>query len=119
MLKIISLPKIANMNKALICASLLGSVLFFAQEENSLKSKNIDEVVISGIYYQRYKQNEVSGSLRLLTPNIELPQNVQSKSSHILADQTTLNMSESIVRNISGTRRIGHLDNVYSNVILE
>lgn len=106
------------MNKALICASLLGSVLFFAQEKDSLKSKNIDEVVISGKYYQKYKLNEVSGSLRLQTPIIELPQNVQSISSQILADQITLNMSEGIVRNVSGARKVEHWDNVYSNVFM-
>lgn len=106
------------MNKALVCASLLGSVLFFAQEKDSLKSKNIDEVVISGKYYQKYKLNEVSGSLRLQTPIIELPQNVQSISSQILADQITLNMSEGIVRNVSGTRKVEHWDNVYSNVFM-
>ncbi|MEH7890122.1 TonB-dependent siderophore receptor [Elizabethkingia meningoseptica] len=106
------------MKNALICASLLGSVLVFSQEKDSLKSKSIDEVVISGKYYQKYKLNEVSGSLRLQMPIIELPQNVQSISSKILSDQITLNMSEGIVRNVSGARKVEHWDNVYSNVFM-
>ena len=56
--------------------------------------------------------------LRLQTPIIELPQNVQSISSQILAYQVTLNMSEGIVRNVSGARKVEHWDNVYSNVFM-
>ncbi|MFP3592181.1 TonB-dependent siderophore receptor [Chryseobacterium sp. SIMBA_038] len=105
------------MKNVLICASLLGSMLTFAQKD-STKSKDIEEVVVKGKYYQKYKLNEVSGSLRLQTPIMELPQNVQSISSQVLADQITLNMSEGIVRNVSGARKVEHWDNVYSNVFM-
>lgn len=106
------------MKNVLICASLLGSILVFSQEKDTIKSNDIEEVVVNGRYYQKYKLNEVSGSLRLQTPLIELPQNVQSISGQVLADQITLNMSEGIVRNVSGARKVEHWDNVYSNVFM-
>lgn len=106
------------MKKITIGAALLTSLLSFAQEKDTIKSNDIDEVVVKGRYYQKYKLNEVSGSLRLQTPLIELPQNVQSISGQVLADQITLNMSEGIVRNVSGARKVEHWDNVYSNVFM-
>ncbi|MBB6371183.1 TonB-dependent siderophore receptor [Chryseobacterium shigense] len=106
------------MKNVLICASMLGSILSYAQEKDTTKSNDIEEVVVNGRYYQKYKLNEVSGSLRLQTPLIELPQNVQSISGQVLADQITLNMSEGIVRNVSGARKVEHWDNVYSNVFM-
>jgi len=106
------------MKNVLICASLLASILVFSQEKDTIKSNDIEEVVVNGRYYQKYKLNEVSGSLRLQTPLIELPQNVQSISGQVLADQITLNMSEGIVRNVSGARKVEHWDNVYSNVFM-
>ncbi|MDH6251508.1 iron complex outermembrane receptor protein [Chryseobacterium sp. H1D6B] len=106
------------MKKAIIGASLLSTITTFAQVKDSTKSKDIEEVVVHGKYYQKYKLNEVSGSLRLQTPILELPQNVQSISSQILTDQIALNMSEGIVRNVSGARKVEHWDNVYSNVFM-
>ncbi|MBL1221484.1 TonB-dependent siderophore receptor [Chryseobacterium sp. L7] len=106
------------MKKITIGAALLTSLLTFAQEKDTIKSNDIEEVVVNGRYYQKYKLNEVSGSLRLQTPLIELPQNVQSISGQVLADQITLNMSEGIVRNVSGARKVEHWDNVYSNVFM-
>lgn len=109
---------ILAMKKVIVSAVVLVSTFAYAQENDSIKSSNIDEVVVNGKYYQKYKLNEVSGSLRLQTPILELPQNVQSISSQVLADQITLNMSEGIVRNVSGARKVEHWDNVYSNVFM-
>ncbi|WP_288444529.1 TonB-dependent siderophore receptor [uncultured Chryseobacterium sp.] len=106
------------MKNVLICASALGTMLVSAQKKDTIKSNDIEEVVVNGRYYQKYKLNEVSGSLRIQTPILELPQNVQSVSSQVLADQMTLNMSEGIVRNVSGARKVEHWDNVYSNVFM-
>ncbi|PQA90082.1 TonB-dependent siderophore receptor [Chryseobacterium shigense] len=106
------------MKNVLICASMLGSMLVLSQKKDTIKSNDIEEVVVNGRYYQKYKLNEVSGSLRLQTPLIELPQNVQSISGQVLNDQITLNMSEGIVRNVSGARKVEHWDNVYSNVFM-
>lgn len=106
------------MKNVLICASALGTMLVSAQKKDTIKSNDIEEVVVNGRYYQKYKLNEVSGSLRLQTPLIELPQNVQSISGQVLNDQITLNMSEGIVRNVSGARKVEHWDNVYSNVFM-
>ncbi|MCT2563631.1 TonB-dependent siderophore receptor [Chryseobacterium herbae] len=106
------------MKRITIGAALLTSILALAQEKDTIKSNDIEEVVVNGRYYQKYKLNEVSGSLRLQTPIIELPQNVQSISGQVLNDQITLNMSEGIVRNVSGARKVEHWDNVYSNVFM-
>lgn len=107
------------MKRITIGAALLTTMLSFAQEKkDTIKSNDIEEVVVNGRYYQKYKLNEVSGSLRIQTPILELPQNVQSISSQVLADQLTLNMSEGIVRNVSGARKVEHWDNVYSNVFM-
>lgn len=106
------------MKKITIGAALLTSMLALAQEKDTIKSNDIEEVIVNGRYYQKYKLNEVSGSLRLQTPLIELPQNVQSISGQVLNDQITLNMSEGIVRNVSGARKVEHWDNVYSNVFM-
>lgn len=111
-------PKILCMRKLILPVIALCGSLMYAQENDSIKSSNIDEVVIQGKYYQKYKLNEVSGSLRVQTPILELPQNVQSVSSQIIADQMALNMSEGIVRNVSGARKVEHWDNVYSNVFM-
>ena len=63
---------------------------FLRKKKDTIKSNDIEEVVVNGRYYQKYKLNEVSGSLRIQTPILELPQNVQSVSSQVLADQMTL-----------------------------
>jgi iron complex outermembrane receptor protein len=53
------------MKNVLICASALGTMLVSAQKKDTIKSNDIEEVVVNGRYYQKYKLNEVSGSLRI------------------------------------------------------
>ncbi len=107
------------MKKVVIPIVLFSAIYAHSQQKSdSVKSKEIEEVVIKGKYYQKYKLNEVSGSLRLDTPILELPQNVQSINGQIINDQLALNMSEGIVRNVSGARKVDHWDNLYSNVFM-
>ncbi|MGJ1447362.1 TonB-dependent siderophore receptor [Sphingobacterium spiritivorum] len=82
----------------------------------SSKSESIDEVSVYGRYYQQYKLDSISGSLRLKTPILELPQNIQIISADLMADQQVFDIVDGITRNISGATRQGHWDNQYANL---
>ncbi|MDN3695700.1 hypothetical protein QWZ06_27455 [Chryseobacterium tructae] len=53
------------MKKLTIGAALLTSMLSFAQEKDTIKSNNIEEVVVNGRYYKKYVEKQGSSSLRL------------------------------------------------------
>ena len=78
--------------------------------------ESIDEVTVYGKYYEHYKFDSISGSLRLKTPILELPQNIQVISSDLMADQQVFDIVDGITRNISGATRQGHWDNQYANI---
>lgn len=80
------------------------------------QSQAIDEVAVYGKYYEHYKFDSISGSLRLKTPILELPQNIQVISSDLMADQQVFDIVDGITRNISGATRQGHWDNQYANI---
>ncbi|MEI6950149.1 TonB-dependent receptor [Paraflavisolibacter sp. H34] len=64
----------------------------------------------------RYKADQVSGSLRLQTPLINVPQNIQVVQAQQLADQQVYDIVDGITRNVSGATRQGHWDNQYANI---
>ncbi|MBD1429866.1 TonB-dependent siderophore receptor [Sphingobacterium litopenaei] len=80
------------------------------------QNNSIDEVAVFGRYYQNYKLDSISGSLRLTTPILELPQNIQVISSDLMADQQVFDIVDGVTRNISGATRQGHWDNQYANL---
>ncbi|MGE8426460.1 MAG: TonB-dependent siderophore receptor [Sphingobacterium sp.] len=80
------------------------------------QSQAIDEVAVYGKYYEHYKFDSISGSLRLKTPILELPQNIQVISSDLMADQQVFDIVDGITRNVSGATRQGHWDNQYANI---
>lgn len=90
--------------------------LDLGQIKLSSKSESIDEVSVYGRYYQQYKLDSISGSLRLKTPILELPQNIQIISADLMADQQVFDIVDGITRNISGATRQGHWDNQYANL---
>ncbi|MBZ4188073.1 TonB-dependent receptor [Niabella beijingensis] len=75
----------------------------------------LEEVIIKS-NRNKYLNNEVSSSLRLQTPILELPQNIQVISSDIMADQQVFDIVDGITRNVSGVTRQGHWDNQYANL---
>lgn len=75
----------------------------------------LQEVVVNG-ERNKYKVDKVSGSLRLQTPILEVPQNIQVVSSTVLADQQVFDVVDGITRNVSGVTRTGHWDNQYANI---
>lgn len=76
-----------------------------------LKGSNteLDEVVV-GATRQEYKADKVSSSLRLETPILETPQNIQVITNKVLADQQITSMGMGLLRNISGATQLEHWD---------
>ncbi len=63
-----------------------------------------------------YKINGLSSSLRLQTPLLQVPQNIQVITNKTLKDQQIISMSDGVVRNVSGTVRLEHWADLYTNV---
>lgn len=81
--------------------------LNFELTENS---KELAEVVVTA-NPSKYVADYPSVSLRLKTPLLEVPQNIQIVTQQILKDQQIFDMLEGVTRNVSGTRRMEHWDN--------
>ncbi|NML20858.1 TonB-dependent receptor [Pseudoflavitalea sp. G-6-1-2] len=73
--------------------------------KDSIKFQLLDEVVFSNKYYKKYNVRNISSDLRLQSPLIEAPQNIQMVSGEVLRDQVVYNLIESVTRNVSGTMR--------------
>jgi len=84
------------MKKALLCASLLGSVLVFAQEKDSLKSKSINEVIIN-----TYIKKDSNYSNKMPLKGIENPQVYSSIDKTILENQGVYTVDDAF-KNITG-----------------
>lgn len=78
-------------------------------------SKDLNEVVISG-QNGGYTEKEVSTSLRLNTPILETPQNIQVVTKSMLKDQQVISMSDGLIRNVSGLVRMEHWGDMYTNI---
>ena len=78
-------------------------------------NKELEEVTIEA-GRNKYKTNTVSSTLRLKTPILEIPQNIQVISASLLADQQTFDIVDGITRNVSGASRVGHWDNQYAQI---
>ncbi|WP_420148832.1 TonB-dependent siderophore receptor [Spirosoma sp.] len=72
-------------------------------------SEALQEVTVEG--KNSYKTDIPSNSLRIKTPLIELPQNVQVVNRQLIADQQIFDMLEGVSRNVSGVTRQEHWDN--------
>ena len=79
----------------------------FTLEEDS---KGLKEVVVMANPSQ-YVTDYPSVSLRLKTPLLELPQNIQVVTKQVLDDQQIFDMLEGVTRNVSGATRVEHWDN--------
>ena len=79
----------------------------------SESQEDLDEVVITK---NKYKQNNPSLSLRLQTPVLEIPQNIQIVSGQTLKDQQITSMSDGVIRNVSGAVRSEHWGDLYTNI---
>lgn len=79
----------------------------FVLTENS---NELREVVVTS-NPARYVADYPSISLRLKTPLLEIPQNIQIVTKQTIQEQQIFDMLEGVTRNVSGTRRMEHWDN--------
>lgn len=63
-----------------------------------------------------YKDYLNSPTLRLTTPLLETPQNIQVVTNKVLADQQITSMSDGVLRNVSGATRLEHWGDLYTRV---
>lgn len=82
----------------------------------SESNAELDEIVILGS--RTYKTDDVSSSLRLGAPLIEVPQNIQTITGKMLADQQVISMSDNLIRNVSGAVRLEHWGDMYTNIMM-
>lgn len=78
-------------------------------------AQQLEEIVISGSA-ERYAADHVSSSLRLTTPLLETPQNIQVVTNEMLKDQQVISMSDGLIRNVSGAVRQEHWGDMYTNI---
>lgn len=78
--------------------------------ELSESQRELAEVVVTA-NPSKYVADYPSVSLRLKTPLLEIPQNVQIVTQQILKDQQIFDMLEGVTRNVSGATRMEHWDN--------
>ncbi len=104
------------MKNVLICASVLGSMLTFAQENDTIKSNDIEEVIVNGKYYKKYVEKEGSSSMRLDEELIKIPQNVSIITNRALEDQQVTTLGDGVLRNVAGAQRLEHWGDMYTRV---
>lgn len=79
-------------------------------------SQKLDEVIVSAS--KTYKDNSLSSSIRLMSPILETPQNIQVVTGKTLEDQQIISMSDGVLRNVSGATRIEHWGDMYTNITM-
>lgn len=79
--------------------------------------EELNEVIISQSK-NKYKADATSPSLRLNTPVMQLPQNIQIVSGQTLKDQQIISMSDGVIRNVSGAVRLEHWGDLYTNITM-
>ena len=82
-----------------------------------LTTRELGEVSVQGRYFRKYSPKEVSPTLRVSTPLLELSQNIQEVPKDILTDQQVLNINESVTRNVSGATRNNISDNFSPKIV--
>jgi len=80
-----------------------------------VSDKQLQEVIVKSSA-KNYKAGNASSSLRLQTPLLEVPQNIQVVTNKVLADQQVISMSDGLVRNVSGAVRAEHWGDMYTNI---
>ncbi|ANH80489.1 TonB-dependent receptor [Niabella ginsenosidivorans] len=75
-------------------------------------AQQLDEVLVSS----HRNTEHASVSLRLKTPLLETPQNIQVVDQSALAAQQVISMSDGVIRNVSGATRLEHWGDLYTNI---
>ncbi|KGB66358.1 TonB-dependent siderophore receptor [Ornithobacterium rhinotracheale] len=108
------------MKKVLLPIILIGGCVQFMnaqQKEDSIKVQKLKEVIVTGKYYKKnYTAKESSKSLRVETPILNQPQNVQIITHGALADQQILGIGDGLIRNVSGATKLEHWGDLYAHI---
>lgn len=104
------------MKRITIGATLLTSMLALAQEKDTIKSNDIEEVIVNGKYYKKYVEKQGSSSLRLDEDLIKIPQNISIITGRALEDQQVTTLSDGVLRNVAGAQRLEHWGDMYTRV---
>jgi iron complex outermembrane recepter protein len=94
-------------NKQITIEASKTSTVDFTMKENS---EELKEVVVTA-NPSKYITDYPSVSLRLKTPLLEVPQNIQVVTKQVIQDQQIFDMLEGVTRNVSGVTRMEHWDN--------
>ncbi len=84
--------------------------------ELEVDGKELEEIVVRAnpsLYVTDYP----SISLRLKTPILHIPQNIQIVSAQEIKDQQIFDMQEGVIRNVSGATRSEHWEN-YARIVM-
>jgi iron complex outermembrane receptor protein len=85
--------------------------------EMNLSRLQLQEVIVTSSKNQ-YNSKQLSSSLRLNEPLMEVSQNIQVVTSATLADQQVVSMSDGLIRNVSGAMRVEHWADMYTNIVM-
>lgn len=91
-----------------VTADQTTSVSQIVLEENYEK---LQEVIVYGSQDNSYTTDIPSKTLRINSPLVEIPQNIQVIPQEVIEDQQSIDMLESVSRNVSGVQMIEHWGN--------
>ncbi|WP_276503098.1 TonB-dependent receptor [Terrimonas pollutisoli] len=80
-----------------------------------VSDKQLQEVIVT-TGRRGYNSTRLSPSLRIQTPLLETPQNIQVISNKVLVDQQVVSMFDGVIRNVSGAMRLEHWGDLYTNI---
>ena len=108
----VSFAGLKSLEKSVVVAEGSTAVADFILVENE---RELEQVVVTS-HHNRYLNKNASGSLRITTPLLEVPQNIQVLSGEVLKDQQVISMSDGLIRNVSGLTRLEHWGDLYTNI---
>ncbi|WP_419869428.1 TonB-dependent siderophore receptor [Chryseobacterium sp. CT-SW4] len=103
------------MKKITLGIALLATTIVLAQTQDTINSKNIEEVIVNGKYYKKYVEKQGSSSLRLDEELIKIPQNISIITNRALEDQQVTTLGE-VLRNVAGAQRLEHWGDMYTRI---
>lgn len=91
------------MKRNLLFAAILCMAAGATAQE--IKKDTLTGITITSRYYRKYKLDHASNTLKIPPSLQELPQNIQEIDKSIILDQQSININESVTRNVSGAMR--------------
>lgn len=87
-----------------------GDTIELATIKGERQRKTLHEIVVSA-NKNGYKADNISSSLKLLTPLELLPQNIQVITAGALSDRQILSLKDGVIQEVSGATQLGHWGN--------